>query len=820
MSNLNCTPETLANKLNSEHQQVLRDRAIPIDFALKHGLRSIDLREAKDFQKRNKLDSPWPNLPMHPVTGMLIPYTKCLDGIPRCRVRSDTTEYVKPGPMDGSHHGEETVQVPRYICQANVGVVPYITDEVFAVGGDTTTPLYVVEAPLKALCLCAHGYLAIGLGGVIAGGHDPVVLGGLREIVVHPELQRIRWKGRLVYVVFDAGVSDGDQPGNPMVALGAAYVAKALGDLGADVRLVRIPYYHPQQSNPEEGRFWTATDQGPDDYIARNGIELFKKLVDEAVVADPAARMQKALDAVAADEPTRKPKVAGDLLRALFFAATLHAGGDVTRAAVAAITSKVGIGKRALKEAGDAFHARIVARQKRDEPTWVAELATGASGLPRATRENVELCLRHDSRLNGLLAFDEFSQIVVFQKPPPWTDRYSASRGTTEGTSWADDDDVRLAGYLTEKFGILDLHERKVRAAVNVVARDTTVHPVRKYLGGLSWDGIARVDMWLTTYFGVADTPYARKVGRWWLISLVARIMKPGCKVDHTLILEGDQGLAKSSGLRVLGGDYFSDGDLGDLRSKEAAMSLQGVWIIELAEGEVFSRATTRALKAYVTKQFDDIIPKYSNTRVRLPRQCGFALTLNDKSDYLTDTTGNRRFWPVFCSRIDLEGLASIRDQLWAEAVALYQEGAAWWPVSDEDKALCQVEQKERQVHDAWEDRVRHGVQHVEHVSISHVLGSILGLSADKVARREQLRAGACLRAIGWQEDTEKRTGTTRWWIRGSAAEPMAPEQVTAEELAEMVRKGEHLRVVPTDTSPGDDDGAAADDEPEVLGSV
>jgi predicted P-loop ATPase len=794
--------------LVAKHQAELLARAIPLDFAIASGLRSVNLADLKR-RKEQGVKLSWPSLPLHPVTGILMEYQRCLDGVPRCRVRSDTTEYTVPGPIDGSHHGEETVKVPRYICQAEVGVVPYLPKEVFDVASDVSKPVFITEAPLKALCLCAHGLPAIGLGGVLAGAHDSKALEGLREVVAHAELRRIKWGGRTAFVVFDAGLSDhDDHPGNPMVALGAAYVAKALSDLGADVRVVRVPYFHSQDSEPVEGKFWRATDQGPDDLVARAGIDAFRALIADAIAADPARRMTKALldDGLA---PVDRPKKAGDLLRELFFQAMLYVGGDTVTAAVAAITStRAGIGKKALKEAAQEFKERLVRRLKKDEPEWMSKLECSASGTPRPLRENVEHALRNDGGLAGLVAFNEFTQTVVFNRTPPWVEQYEAARNTKLGDPWTDHDDIRLSGYLAARFRILDLPHHKVRAAVTVVARDKTIHPIRDYLQKVQWDGVNRIDAWLVDLFGVEDSSYARNVGRWWLLSAVARIMRPGAKVDHTLVFEGEQGIAKSSALRILGGDAFSDGDLGDLRSKEAALALQGVWIVELPEGEIFSRATTRQLKAFVTKDFDDIVPKFSNDRRRILRQCVFALTTNDTADYLTDPTGNRRFWPVRCTVVDLDGLRAARDQLWAEAVALFQQGEKWWPSTEEEKALCQAEQTDRLAHDAWEEKIGRGLRRAAHTTVGDVLDDILDIATDKQGQREARRVTACLRALGWVESGSRKEA--RRWTRGPNADPMiVTETVTKEELDALVRKGEHIRLVHHD----DDAGPSLDDE-------
>lgn len=799
------TPE--ASPLLPEHQRVLVERGIPVRLAELAGLRSVNLADMRHFERRHKLRRRYQGLPSHPVNGILIPYPNCLDGVDRCRVRVDQTRYIKPSPIEGTHHGEETIEIPRYVCQAAVSVVPYIVPGIITkVAADVSKDIYIVEAPLKALALIAHGMLAIGLGGVLAGAHDKHALDSLDEVIAHDELKRIKWKGRTVYVVFDAGLNSRDEhEGNPMVALGAARVWKALGQLGAKVKLVAVPYYHPQDSSPEDGKLWWGKDQGPDDFIVRQGVDAFKKLVDEAVLADPKERLVQAL--ATATSATERNDIIADLLRELSFVATLAVLSKVELKAVAAITKIAGIGVRDLKEAADEFHERLTRRAKSNEPKWTEGFVTTQMGIRRPLVENVELALRHDAGLAGLVAFDEFAYWAVFRKTPPWIDRFSGARETEIGSPWTDIDDTRLALYLAEHYQLHDIKPEKIRAALEVVARDHFVHPVREYLQGLTWDGTGRVKSWLSTYFGVTASEYTSKVGTWWLVSAVARIMKPGTKVDHTLILEGEQGLAKSTALQVLGDEWFSDGDLGDLRSKEAAMLLQGVWIQELPEGEIFSRATTRALKAFTTKTFDNIIPKFSNRRTKLQRQTVFALTTNDEADYLVDSTGNRRYWPVRCTAIDLDKLAADRDQLWAEAVALYKAGEKWWPTTDEEKAFCKVEQEERRAHDPWEDLLLVGLREHERATIAFVLGSIFNIPVKDQKRTDQLRAAACLRAIGWVEG--KRTGRARHWVRGPDAEPM---QAIGAELADAAAGARHLRLVD-----GGMDVADNDDLDDVL---
>jgi putative DNA primase/helicase len=172
---------------------------------------------------------------------------------------------------------------------------------------------------------------------------------------------------------------------------------------------------------------------------------------------------------------------------------------------------------------------------------------------------------------------------------------------------------------------------------------------------------------------GVANTDYSRAVGSRWLISPVARIFRPGAKADCCLILEGPQGIRKSTALRTLAGEYFTD-ELADLGSKDAAMQTRGVWMIELSELDSLSHSEVARIKAFMSRTTDRFRPPYGMRLVESPRQCVFAGTVNH-STYLRDETGGRRFWPVTCGQIDIEALGRDRNQLWAEAKAGFDAG-------------------------------------------------------------------------------------------------------------------------------------------------
>ena len=296
---------------------------------------------------------------------------------------------------------------------------------------------------------------------------------------------------------------------------------------------------------------------------------------------------------------------------------------------------------------------------------WTDGLMLNKHGVPLGNLRNVLYALRNAPEWHGVLAYDEFAARAITRKPPPWSDQ-TAER-------WTDYHDARACEWFQE-------HEIAAPAGVvgrgiQTVAREHPFHPVRDYLNALNWDGTPRLDTWLTTYLGVEDSQYVRAIGSRFLISAVARVFSPGCQVDHMLILEGPQGIQKSSALQALAGSWFTD-RISTLGCKDSSMEVAGVWLIEMSELDALTKATNSAIKSFVTRRHDRFRPPYGRHVVDQPRQCVFAGSINPTGGYLKDPTGARRFWPVACGVIDLKALARDRDQLWAEALVRFRDGA------------------------------------------------------------------------------------------------------------------------------------------------
>jgi len=396
---------------------------------------------------------------------------------------------------------------------------------------------------------------------------------------------------------------------------------------------------------------------------------------------------------------------------------------------------------------------------------WESGLITDKTKV-LAMSANLELILRNDPAWNGVIRFNEFANAVVFGSPPPddFLDRKT-------GDEWTDDDDVSCANWFQRQWRI-KYPETLIRGVVSLVSKRNAFDPMRDSLRSLVWDQVPRVDTWLVKYLGAEDTPYTRSVGRWWLVSAVARALDPGCKVDHTLILEGGQGAGKSTVVQILAGEDFFLENLDDIGSVESYKQLQGVWIIELAELDAVSRAELSTIKRFITTRIDRFRPSYARRAQPFPRRCVFIGTTN-RDDYLADPTGGRRFWPVQCGEVDLNGIRRDRDALLAEAVVLFEAGDSWWPRTDDEILACAVEQADRYNEDVWTEQVEKIVAHQEEVTAYEVLTQ-LGVEASRMSGQNTKRVGAILMRLGWLQQRKREEGSRRRsWVRSPDAAPM-----------------------------------------------
>lgn len=376
-----------------------------------------------------------------------------------------------------------------------------------------------------------------------------------------------------------------------------------------------------------------------------------------------------------------------------------------------------------------------------------------------ASLGNVITFLEHDPRLEGSVVYNEFTARGQLQAAPPWDTRSSYPR------DWCDADDLQGAEWLEREFGFV-VGKQMVFDAAFAVGQRHRVHPVRQYLDGLLWDGTPRLDTWLIDLCGADDDEDGlhRAYGAKWPLSAVARIYRPGAKADHVLILEGKQGLRKSTALEALAGeDWFTDA-ADRLHDKDGVLNCSGKWIMELGELVALTRAEATAIKAFFSRRTDRIRRPYGRSAEDIPRQTVFCGTTN-AVEYLKDETGNRRFWSVRVGSVDVEGIREQRDQLWAEAVMRFREGEPWW--IDDPRLLRAAEQSqdERRHVDPWTRKLEVWLQarQAQAVTLNEVIEECFGAKVTEFRDADTRRAAQAVLGLGWVK-VHKRQGGQRWW--------------------------------------------------------
>lgn len=327
-------------------------------------------------------------------------------------------------------------------------------------------------------------------------------------------------------------------------------------------------------------------------------------------------------------------------------------------------------------------------------PTWKTKLAKKKNGEPFADERNVMFALENAPELLGAFEYDAFADQIKLLRPPPWLVTEIA-QNAWKPRVWADSDRIELQSWLQQQ-GLQINKGNVVQDSVIAVAHRWTFHPIHQYLNTLEWDGKKRIDHWLLDYLGAVDEErYLTAIGPKFLIGAIARILSPGCQMDTILVLEGAQGLGKSSAVRILFHGWAHD-IANDMANKDAAILIQGVWCGELSELTALAKSQVEVIKAFISRRVDHYRPPYGRNAIDRPRQTVFIATTNE-CEYLQDTTGGRRFWPVDCAKIDADALLRDRDQLWAEALARYRDGAPWH-LDRETESLAFLQQEHRRM--------------------------------------------------------------------------------------------------------------------------
>ncbi len=301
---------------------------------------------------------------------------------------------------------------------------------------------------------------------------------------------------------------------------------------------------------------------------------------------------------------------------------------------------------------------------------WMDALEYSKNGKILSTIANAAIILEHAPEFRGKLWHDDFSGLGRYDGRLPW------SSGKPSG-SWMNADDSCLRKHLEKAYGITG-KERIADALTDVMVRQRR-HPVRNYLRSLTWDGVPRLGTLFIDFLGAEDTEIVRQMTRKHFTAAVSRVMSPGCKYDYMLVLVGDEGIGKSTILRLMSQPWYND-SLTSMDGKEGMEPLRQSWIIEVGELMGIKRSEVESIKAYLSRQVDTYRPSYGRCVEEHPRQCVFFGTTNERN-FLKGQTGNRRFWVIETHKqlpkMDLwhELTQDYRDQVWAEAVHLSDNG-------------------------------------------------------------------------------------------------------------------------------------------------
>jgi predicted P-loop ATPase len=332
---------------------------------------------------------------------------------------------------------------------------------------------------------------------------------------------------------------------------------------------------------------------------------------------------------------------------------------------------------------------------------------------PLPTAENISVIIQNDPELwlnseeigDGLF-FDACAGMPRWAAGPVWDAKRNIA--PTYPRDVNDVDATLMQGWLARRWAF-KVSRDECHSAIDAVAMMNCISPVQRYLESLIWDQEPRLDTMAITHFNApADHPntkfYCTAV-RKWMIAAVARALKPGCKMDNVIILEGPQGIGKSTALRELAGndEWFTDSHI-NMQDKSGVEVLEGAWIIELGELASMRRSSIETVKEFVSRTFDKVRRPYARRVDLIPRRGVFAGSVNpDGTGYLKDPTGDRRFWPIECiGKLDIKKVIRDRDQLWAEAVAVYQSGEPWFLTDDMPEiadAAEKVQQSRRERH-------------------------------------------------------------------------------------------------------------------------
>lgn len=360
-------------------------------------------------------------------------------------------------------------------------------------------------------------------------------------------------------------------------------------------------------------------------------------------------------------------------------------------------------------------------------------LSLNRDKYPHINLHNAALIIENDPAYKDAVYYDDFLQRVIRKNSPV--------------REWKDADDLEITRHIQSTLGITRMTRDAVAQAIQTIADKRRRNCVKEWIKSLEWDGTQRLESFFHDYFQTPDTEYIRHASKNFWLSMVARIYEPGCKVDNMVVLEGSQGLGKSTALKIIGGDWFAEQHESALYPKAFAEILQGKLLIEISEMEAFTKVEVSRVKQTVSCASDRFRASYARYASDHPRTCVFVGTTN-RDDWNRDETGARRFWPISCQgTVDLDGIRNNRDSLFAEARTRFLRGENHWEMPPDATAK---EQEARFQADPWQEEIDEYLKGQRWVTTARILEK-LGVDLARRTKGEEMRVAACLRYRRWQ---------------------------------------------------------------------
>jgi predicted P-loop ATPase len=394
-----------------------------------------------------------------------------------------------------------------------------------------------------------------------------------------------------------------------------------------------------------------------------------------------------------------------------------------------------------------------------NEPAPLPRFARDGKGRIEATVRNVQMALMRPDYCGIQIKYDEFRDEIMF-----------APDGDDQWAAFTDADYTRLRITLETK-GFKAVGRELIRDAVLLVAEDNPFDSAITWLDQQKWDGVPRVERFLPTYFGAADTPYTRAVGKYLWTALAGRVVTPGVKADMVPILVGGQGVGKSTGVAAMvpGNDFFTEVSFTE-KDDDLARRMRGRLLGEIGELRGLHTKELETIKAFITRTHESWVPKYREFSVTFPRRIVFIGTTN-KDEFLADETGNRRWLPVAVTQADVDAIKRDRLQLWAEGRAMYDLVGIDY---NDAEQLAGAVHDDHTIRDSWEEAVNQWLDEPDSLTgetprtskflrIGDVLKGALGYEPKHVGRREEMRGAAVLRALGYERKKVRVDGRTLW---------------------------------------------------------